>query len=91
MNSTESIYTNSSQSNGSARTASGAGGRASTRKNASKYVGFDKATFRVRPDLLERLRKTSFFMRRDMSELVNCALEDYLPAQEEEAANKSES
>jgi len=46
-------------------------------------VGYDKATFRVRPDLLERLRKTSFFSRRDMSELVNCALEQFLPSQEE--------
>lgn len=61
---------------------SGNGSAGSTqrrRKNASKYVGFDKATFRVRPDLLDKLRRTSFFERRDMSEIVNTALEQYLP------------
>ena len=79
MNPSESIYTSSSQGNGSSRAAADS---RSSRKNASKYVGYDKATFRVRPDLLERLRKTSFFSRRDMSEIVNAALEQYLPTQE---------
>ena len=72
-------YSNSADDNGSTRASPGSSRR---RKNASKYVGYDKATFRVRPDLLERLRKTSFFSRRDMSEIVNAALEQYLPERE---------
>ena len=78
MKPSETIYSNAS-GNGSSRSASEAARR---RKNASKYVGYDKATFRVRPDLLERLRKSSFFARRDMSEIVNAALEQYLPIEE---------
>ena len=78
VNPTQPAYTNPAEDNGSGRSSS-ANRR---RKNASKYVGYDKATFRVRPDLLERLRKTSFFSRRDMSEIVNAALEQYLPERE---------
>ena len=55
------------------------------RKNASKYIGYDKATFRVRPDLLEKLRKLSFYARKDMSEILNAALEQHLTREEEKS------
>jgi hypothetical protein len=86
VNPTQPAYSNPAEDNGSGRSSSSANRR---RKNASKYVGYDKATFRVRPDLLERLRKTSFFSRRDMSEIVNAALEQYLPEPELATADDS--
>ena len=58
------------------------------RKNASKYVGYEKATFRVKPETMESLREASFHSKSDLSVMINEALEQYLD-KVEKAAKKT--
>ncbi len=58
------------------------------RKNASKYVGYLKKTFYIRPDVEERLKDVSFRSRLDMSEILNQALDRHLDLMSEQLEEK---